>query len=72
MKYQTGWTVYHASKWHEMYLDWVDNFLTVERFAEYYNMTQEHAEEIIRVGRIYNNNRSYAVRLGNIRETINQ
>lgn len=34
-----------------MHADWINNFLTVERFAEYYGMTQEHAEEIIFVGR---------------------
>ena len=34
-----------------LYLDWFNNFLTIERFAEYYNMTVEQAEKIIKVGR---------------------
>ena len=46
-----GWNVYESSRWPELYLDYVNNFLTVERFAEYYGMTQEHAEEIIFTGR---------------------
>jgi len=54
MIYQEGWTVYTSDKWNELYIDWVNNFLTVARFAEYYGTTEEHAEEIIRVGRIYN------------------
>lgn len=53
MKYSlmTAWTVYPSEQWPELYLDWFNNFLTVERFAEYYGMTQEHAEEIILTGR---------------------
>jgi hypothetical protein len=31
----------------EMYLDWVNNFLTVERFAEYYSMTVVQATSLI-------------------------
>jgi hypothetical protein len=34
-----------------MYLDWINNFLTVKRFAERYNLTTEQAEIIIKVGR---------------------
>ena len=34
-----------------LYLDWFNNFLTIERFAEYYNMTVEHAEKVIEIGR---------------------
>ena len=34
-----------------LYLDWFNNFLTIERFAEYYNMTVEQAEKVIEVGR---------------------
>ena len=29
------------------YLDYVNNFLTVERFAEYYNMSIQEAEKFI-------------------------
>ena len=32
---------------HDLYLDYVNNFLTVERFAEYYNLSLEQAQHII-------------------------
>ena len=35
----------------EMYLDYRNNFLTVERFAEYHNITKEQAINIINEGR---------------------
>lgn len=38
----------------KMYLDYVNNFLTVARFAEYYGITETEANEVIRIGR-YNN-----------------
>ena len=38
---------YDKSRWPELYLDWVNNFLTIEHFAEHYSMTVEHAKEII-------------------------
>lgn len=34
-----------------MYLDYVNNFITVEKFAEYYGITQTSAEFIIKTGR---------------------
>jgi len=34
-------------KFTEMYLDWINNFLTVEGFAEYYEISVEQAQEII-------------------------
>ena len=34
-----------------MYLDWRNNFLTIERFAEYYGITVESAQFIINTGR---------------------
>lgn len=42
---------YPKNQWPELYLDWVNNFLTVERFAEYYGVTVEHANEILNAGR---------------------
>ena len=36
----------------EMYLDYFNNFLTVERFAEYYNISEKKADKIINLGRI--------------------
>lgn len=35
----------------EMYLDYCNNFLTVERFAEYHNITKEQAINIINKGK---------------------
>ncbi len=31
-----------------MYLDWVNNFLTVARFAEYYEMSEKQAHDLIK------------------------
>lgn len=38
----------------EMYLDYVNNFLTVEQFAEYYSIRIGTANMIINVGRMHN------------------
>jgi len=40
-----------ADYFQEMYLDWVNNFLTIERFAEWYNIGEEQAAAIISAGR---------------------
>lgn len=34
-----------------MYLDWVNNFITVERFASYYSLSNVKAKFIIDLGR---------------------
>ncbi len=36
----------------DLYLDWVNNFMTIERFAEYYSISKDHAIEIISRARI--------------------
>ena len=36
-----------------MYLDYINNFLTVEKFAEHYNISEKQANSIIESGRIY-------------------
>jgi|TARA_Y100000590_G_scaffold84148_1_gene93966 hypothetical protein len=41
----------------KMYLDYVNNFLTVTRFAEYYGITVKDANEIINLGRIINHSK---------------
>lgn len=41
--------------WPKVYLDWVNNFLTVQRFAEWYGISEEHAKEIISAGRATDN-----------------
>jgi hypothetical protein len=33
------------------YLDWVNDFATIERFAEYYDIEKGRAEKMIRIGR---------------------
>ena len=46
---------YRIDKYPELYLDWVNNFITVERFAEYYGMSVKQAEDIIKIGRASDN-----------------
>lgn len=41
-----------------MFLDWKNNFLTIGRFAEYYNITIEKANLVINEGRELNEKRS--------------
>jgi hypothetical protein len=38
----------------EMYLDYFNNFISVERFAEYYNISETFALEVIEQGRQIN------------------
>jgi len=45
-----------------IYLDYVNNFLTVEKFAEHYNISVERAERIINAGRIINNTKKIYLR----------
>ena len=40
-----------ADYFQEMYLDWFNNFLTIERFAEWYAIGEEQAAAIISAGR---------------------
>ena len=35
---------------HYMYLDWLNNFLTVDGFAEFYRLTRKTAMRIISIG----------------------
>ena len=46
-----------ADSLQEMYLDWFNNFLTIKRFAEWYNIDEERAAVIISVGRKIHNKR---------------
>jgi hypothetical protein len=46
------------NKLETLYLDWFNNFLTVERFAEYYEMPVAKAQRVIRIGRCLNHRRS--------------
>ena len=38
----------------EMYLDWFNNFLSTEKFREYYNLSMAEAENFIDQGRKIN------------------
>lgn len=40
-----------------MYLDWTNNFLSVECFAEYYNLSYYGAIQVIEIGRDIHENR---------------
>ena len=40
-----------------IYLDYFNNFLTVEKFAEFYGMTTNKALKLIELGRKINNER---------------
>ena len=31
----------------DVYLEWVNNFLTIERFAEYYGLDEEDAKQLL-------------------------
>lgn len=46
---------YSMEKWPELYLDYVNNFLTVETFAEWYQMSLRLANDIIDVGHATDN-----------------
>ena len=37
----------------EFYLDWVNNYLTMEKMAEHYGLTSEAVETLIDLGRLY-------------------
>lgn len=50
-----GYKTYGYDKYQELYLDYVNNFLTVARFAEYYGMSIEYANHVIEIGRRLNN-----------------
>ena len=41
----------------EMYLDWFNNFLSTEKFKEYYNLSMAEAENVIDQGRKINHKR---------------
>ena len=33
-----------------LYLEWENNFISIERFAEYFNLTLEQAKKVIKIG----------------------
>lgn len=48
--------MYIKEKYIKMYLDYVNNFTTVQGFAYYYNITTEKAKNIINVGKNFHEN----------------
>jgi hypothetical protein len=48
----------NEDKLEELFLDKFNNFLTIDRFAEYYNFTRYEASRIIDLGRAVNLKRS--------------
>lgn len=48
----------------EMYISYLNDFLTVERFAEYYGMTEIQAVNVIDIGRAYNHAKAKQVKIG--------
>jgi hypothetical protein len=54
----------------EMYLDYVNNFLSVSRFAEYYNISERQANSIIESGRKYAKEDGYYADGGGIEDAI--
>jgi hypothetical protein len=37
----------------DFYMEWRNEFLTVEHFAEYHNITMEDAHDLIKMGKFY-------------------
>lgn len=37
------------------YLDWINNYITVEKFAQDYNLTVKQAQALLKVAREINN-----------------
>lgn len=35
----------------DLYLDWVNNFLTIERFAEYYGLDDDDARDLLKIAK---------------------
>ena len=40
-----------------MYIDWSNNFLTIPKFADHYQINESVAERIINIGRLINHKR---------------
>jgi len=41
----------------DLYLEWVNNYLTVEKFAEHYQVTEKDAVNLLSYGRRYHEKR---------------
>jgi hypothetical protein len=49
--------LYNARIANLYYIEWFNDFLTIEYFAEYYNITTSYALAVIELGRQYNHGR---------------
>lgn len=52
---ENGKRIFHSEAF---YLDWCNNFLSVEAMADYYMIEVSHAENLINWGRILNHERN--------------
>lgn len=46
---------YPTRQWPEIYVDWINNFLSISKFAQYYGISEDYASNIIDVGRMTDN-----------------
>jgi hypothetical protein len=44
-------TIYLRDYLADVYLDWVNNFLTIERFSEYYGLEEDDARKLLEVAK---------------------
>ena len=35
----------------DLYLDWVNNFLTIEKFSEYYGLDEDDAKDLLKLAK---------------------
>lgn len=47
---------YNTIELNEFYVDYFNNFITIDRFAEYYNFTRYEASKILDLGKEINHN----------------
>lgn len=46
------------AQYEALYLDWFNNFLTVQAFATWHHLTEQRAVEIIERGRLVNHSKN--------------
>jgi len=44
-------TIYLRDYLADVYLDWVNNFLTIERFSEYYGLEEDDARKLLEIAK---------------------
>lgn len=53
MKQETR--IYPLHQWPKIYVDYVNNFMTMRTWAEYYGMSPEYAHNVLNAGRLTDN-----------------